>query len=472
MNKKAIWSRRVGALAAGGALTLGLIAMQSGGAGAQPSNAASGASGMNPYSPAYGHPYRHGAVPTREQQAKMKAWAAGHQSSTTSTGPETLSYGGGVGGVGVTSGTPQIYLVFWGSQWKDGTGDPNGAATYVQNLFQGLGTGGELWSGTMTQYCDGSVSAGSTTCPSGSSHVGYPASAGALAGVWFDSGSPAPAAASAAQIAQEAVNATIHFTTSNAFRDAQFDILSPSGTNPDNWLNSGYCAWHDYTGDGYGVSNPNLAFTNMPYVTDVGASCGENFVNSGSAGTLDGFSIVNGHEYAETLTDQFPAGGWTNHQGGYYNGQENGDECAWLSSGTGASADVTTGTGKFAMQSTWSNDTNNCAISHTIVTGSTGGGGGGGGSNTVTVNGPSPVSSTYRHAISPVQYKESDTGSGQPFSWTVSGLPSGLKAALSSDTTYVTISGTPRYRGTYSVKITATDSTGAKGSITVAWTVS
>jgi len=32
----------------------------------------------------------------------------------------------------------------------------------------------------------------------------------------------------------------------------------------------------------------------MPYVTDLGASCGENFVNGGSAGLLDGFSIVNG----------------------------------------------------------------------------------------------------------------------------------------------------------------------------------
>ena len=471
MNKKTIWSRRVGALAAGGALTLGLVAVQSGGAGAQPSNAASGASGMNPYSPAYGHAYRHGAVPTRAQQARMNAWAATHSSGTTSsTGPETLSYGGGIGGVGVTSGTPQVYLVFWGSQWGTTAGDPNGAATYIQNLFKGLGTGNELWSGTMTQYCDGSVSAGSTTCPSGSSHVGYP-TGGAYAGVWFDNASAAPSAATAAQLAQEAVNASNHFTSTNGFRDAQFDILSPSGTDPDNWLTAGFCAWHDYTGDGYGVSNPNLAFTNMPYVTDVGASCGENFVNSGSAGTLDGFSIVNGHEYAETVTDQFPAGGWTNHQLNHYNGQENGDECAWISSGTGAAANVSMGTGSFAMQSTWSNDTNACAISHVIVTGSTGGGGGGG-ANTVTVSGPTSVSSTYRHAISPVKYSESDTGSGQPFTWTVSGLPSGLRASVSSDTTYVTISGTPNHRGTYSVTVTATDTTGAKGSKSTTWTVS
>jgi serine protease len=101
----------------------------------------------------------------------------------------------------------------------------------------------------------------------------------------------------------------------------------------------------------------------MPYVTDLGASCGENFVNSGSAGLMDGFSIVNGHEYAETLTDQNPAGGWTNPR----TGAENGDECAWISSGHGAAANVSMGNGAYAMQSTWSNDTNQCEISHAIL---------------------------------------------------------------------------------------------------------
>jgi serine protease len=100
----------------------------------------------------------------------------------------------------------------------------------------------------------------------------------------------------------------------------------------------------------------------MPYVMNVGASCGAGFVNS--PGPLDGYSIVEGHEYAETITDQNPAGGWTNRR----SGQENGDECAWISSGQGASANVTTGRGTFAMQSTWSNDTNRCDISHPTIT--------------------------------------------------------------------------------------------------------
>ena len=327
---------------------------------------ASRALGENPFAPAYGHPYRHGAVATREAFEKMKAWEASRSLNLAAASPlglfTTLSYGGGIDGIGVTSGTPRVYLVFYGSQWTSG-GDPNGAATYLQDLFTGLGTGGELWSGTMTQYCDGPlVSPGATSCPSGAPHVGYP-SGGALAGVWFDTAGPSPSNATASQLAAEAVNAAAHFgnTTQVSNRYAQYVVVSPSGTHPDgfNTITSMFCAWHDYTTSSYG----DLAFTNMPYVTDLGQSCGQNFVNSGSAGTLDGFSIVNGHEYAETVTDQNPPGGWTN----WLTGEENGDECAWISSGQGAAANVSMGNGAYAMQSTWSNDTNECDISHPIV---------------------------------------------------------------------------------------------------------
>ena len=325
-----------------------------------------GARGENPFAPAYGHSYRHGAVPTREALEKMRAWEASHPVAMSGLLPidplNTLSFGGGIDGIGVTSSTPRVYLVFYGSQWTGG-GDPDGAATYLQHLFAGIGTGGELWSGTMTQYCDGPlVSAGATSCPSGAPHVGYPAS-GALAGVWFDTAGPSPGNATASQLAAEAARAAAHFgnTTPAANRYVQYVVVSPSGTHPDgfNTPTSNFCAWHDYTTSSYG----DLAFTNMPYVTDLGQSCGQNFVNSGSAGTLDGFSIVNGHEYAETVTDQNPPGGWTNQ----FTGEENGDECAWISSGQGAAANVSMGNGAYAMQSTWSNDTDECDISHPIV---------------------------------------------------------------------------------------------------------
>jgi serine protease len=315
----------------------------------------------NPYAPAYGHAYRHGAVPTREAAEKMREWdAASHAAHgghrTTS---KILAFGGGIDGIGVTSATPKVYLVFYGSQWTSG-GDPHGAATYLQNLFKGIGTGGELWSGTMTQYCDGpNVARGATSCNTSTTpHVGYPGS-GALVGVWFDNTSAAPSNATATQRAQEDINGASHFghTTQAANRYVQYVVVSPSGTHPDGFgsRHSNFCAWHNYTTSSYG----DIAFTNMPYVTDLGTSCGENFVNSGSLGLLDGFSIVNGHEYAETVTDQNPAGGWTASSGA-----ENGDECAWISSGQGAAANVSMGNGAYAMQSTWSNDTSQCDISH------------------------------------------------------------------------------------------------------------
>jgi serine protease len=175
------------------------------------------------------------------------------------------------------------------------------------------------------------------------------------------------------EIAQEAVNAAAHFgnTTAAANRHAQYDILSPTGLNPDDYLSNAFCAWRDYNGasttvqGGGAVNSPygDVAFTNMPYVMVAGMACGLNAVNA--SGTLDGYSIVNGHGYAETLTDQNPPGGWTNPS----TGDENGDECAWILSGQGAMADVSMSTGSFAMQSTWSNDTNRCDISHAVFAG-------------------------------------------------------------------------------------------------------
>lgn len=355
----------------------------------------------NPYSPQYGHSYRHGAVPTKAQLAKMKAYQNAHPDATSNAASgNTLAYGGGIDGIGVTSGHEKVYVVFWGSQWGTQGTDSNGNLTFsgdndngaplIQKMFKGIGTGNELWSGVMTQYCDGSgVSTGATSCSASAAHVGYP-TGGAFAGVWYDNSSAEPSAASGHQIGTEAVNAAAHFgnTTAASNRYAQYDILSAPGTNPDNYKTGGFCAWHDYNGDsslsGGAVSSPygDIAFTNMPYVMDQGSSCGQNFVNSGSAGTDDGYTIVNGHEYAETITDQNPAGGWTASSG-----QENADECAWVSPGQqGGATNVAMGNGSYAMQGTWSNDTNRCDTSHPIV--------GGGGTPTPTptpTNTPTPT---------------------------------------------------------------------------------
>ena len=426
-------------------------------------------------------PYRHGWVPLRGAQvvpapsATRAHLAAGQLTASASD----MTYQGSIDNVGVTTGSPQVYLVFYGSQWGTQStnaqgaavfsGDPNGMAPDVQAFFSGLGTSNELWSGVLTQYCEG-VAVGTVFCPTSSSHVGYPSGGGVLKGVWEDASVASPLNASAGQLGQEAEAAAAHFgnTTAAANRDVQYVIVSPTGTHPDhfNTPSGQFCAWHDYTGDSAYLGSINqapsggpVAFTNMPYVTDMGASCGENFVNSGSAGVLDGVTIVGGHEYAETLTDQFPAGGWIDSSG-----YENGDKCAWISSGQGAAADLALGTGSFAVQSTWANDYNGgaggCELSHPVVTGVP--------SNTITVSNPG-TQDTNRGAPVNLGLSASDSG-GLSVSWSASGLPAGLGIA-STGATSAAITGTPTTGGTSSVVVTATDTSGGSGSASFTWTI-
>ncbi len=432
-------------------------------------NTSQGATTTNPYSPAYHHNYRHGVIPTIAQFGKMKSYDQAHPRPATSA--NTLSYGGGIDGIGVTSGHEQVYLVFWGTQWGSQSTDSNGNLTFsndslggaprLQNMFKGLGTGGELWSGTMTQYCDGpNVSAGATSCPANAAHVGYP-TGGALAGVWYDNSSSEPNAASGNQLANEAITAAGHFgnTTAASNRYAQYVVLSATGTNPDNYQTGGFCAWHDYNGDsslsGGAASSPygDIAFTNMPYVPDAGTSCGQNFVNSGSAGTLDGYTMVEGHEYSETITDQNPAGGWTSSS----SGQENADECAWISPGQqGGSNNVTMGNGSYAMQSTWSNDTNECDLSHAIV--------GGTGSNDFSIS-ASPASLSIARGGSGTStiHTAVTSGSVGTISLSASVSPSGPTASLNptsvaagSNSTLTVNVGSSVATGTYTVTVKGT----------------
>ena len=424
----------------------------------------------NPYDPAYQHPYRHGAVPTLQQHQKMQEWNATHNATTTATGPETLSYGGGIDGIGVQSGHSKVYLVFYGNQWgtqsTNGNGDLTfsndsaGAAAATQEMFKGIGTNNELWSADLTQWCDGpNVASGATSCPSNANFIPYQ-SGGVLSGVWYDNSVASPSAATGHQLGVEAVNAAAHFgnTTAAANRDAYYVILSPHGTNPDNYQGQ-YCAWHDYNGDttltgGAVPSNyGDIAFSNQPYNIDSGSGCGVGFVNS--PGTLDGWTMTLGHEWHEMMSDQNPAGGWTNHTGSSYNGQENSDECAWIAAGQpGGAANITFGTGTFTEQASWSNDTNSCAISHAIV---------GGGTSSVTVANPGNQTGTVGTAAS---LQLSASGGTSPYTFTATGLPAGLTISSAGK-----ITGTPTTAATYNVTATATDSTGAKGSTSFSWTI-
>jgi len=243
--------------------------------------------------------------------------------SVAPIGAANLNYNGGPVEV-----KPHVYLIFWG--FNVSGSDPSNEKPYLISLFQGIG--GSPWMNTTHQYYQ---IVGSTK-----THIKN--RLGQLAGTWVDSSS-VPSSPSDAQIRAEAASGEAHFGFN---RDGNYIVLTPHNHNSPGFGFS-YCAYHSPTTSNGG----EISYTNEPYMTDAGRNCGENSVNPGSAGVLDGVSIVVGHEEAESQTDpQVNLNtAWANSQG------EIGDLCAWQNL-----QDITLSTGKFAMQPLWSNKIGGC----------------------------------------------------------------------------------------------------------------
>ena len=288
--------------------------------------------------------------PTVEAVRKARGHGGGGSASSN------LYYHGGTsdgsaGTVGVET-VPKVYLVFWGSQWNNN--DPSGEAAILENFLTSIG--GSSWLNSVTQYCQG-VSSGTYFCSGSGTAAGN--KAGMFAGYWFDNTSAAPTRPKQSDLANEALNAASHFGNLGAGSNAsvQYVIATATGNNATGF-GTQYCAYHSSTSSSL---TGDVAYTNLPYITDAGSSCGANF---NGLGPNAGISIVEGHELAETVTDQFPSSGWLDS-----GGSENGDKCAWISSGQGAAADVTFPNGStFPVQSLWSNafnsDAGGCVLSY------------------------------------------------------------------------------------------------------------
>jgi serine protease len=282
----------------------------------------------------------------RFREANPNARPGAVQPASTSN---DLYYHGGTGGIGVET-APKIYLVLWGSQWNNN--DPSGEAAILENFYHGVG--GSSWLNSVTQYCQG-VATGTITCGTSGTHAGN--QTGIFAGVWADNASSAPSRPRQSQLAAESVRAAAHFGNTSAASNASVQYVIATATrNSSSGFGTQYCAYHSSTSSTYG----NVAYTNLPYITDAGASCGANF---NGLGPDAGITIVGGHEMGETISDQFPSTGWLDS-----GGAENGDKCAWISSGQGASADIFLSTGTFPVQSLWSNAFNSgsggCVLSY------------------------------------------------------------------------------------------------------------
>ena len=274
---------------------------------------------------------------------------AGHGNGSGPHGSSLLFYHGGN-----IEPSAQVFIVYWGPQWAAGfsTGGYTSAQaqTYVESFFGGVG--GSSWANSTTQYCQG-VASGTTQCGSTGVHPSNPANE--LAGTWNDT-STVPASPTQSQIAAEAAAAANHFGGVNT--NADYMVFTPTGLSQSGF-GTQWCAYHSSSG--------NLSYSYIPYQPDAGASCGMNFVNpnnnSFGNGYFDGFSIVGGHEYGETITDPYPNTGWLDRRGA-----ENGDKCAWISSGQGAASNISLGANNFAVQSLWSNafngGTGGCVLSY------------------------------------------------------------------------------------------------------------
>ncbi len=224
---------------------------------------------------------------------------------------------------GAIQTVPSIYVVYWGFHT-----DPDGEAARLTAFFKAVG--GSPWLRTVTQYYQ-----------AGPVYISSPA--GQLRGTWTDLATPVALHPTDADVAAEAVRLAEHFGVYS--RNAAYFVATPSGHNSAGF-GKNFCSYHSDVS----THGADLAYTNFPYMTDGGFSCGNNSVNRGSAGRLDGVSIIAGHELAETQTDPGNGGWWDAP------GNEIADKCAWwhlrnTSFGAG---------GTFPTQPLWSNAAPGC----------------------------------------------------------------------------------------------------------------
>jgi serine protease len=230
---------------------------------------------------------------------------------------------------GAVQTTPQIYVVFWG--FNAAGADPNGEQAYLTSFLSGVG--GSSWLNTVTQYY--MKKSGVTTYISNPSNQ--------LVSTWVDTAS-IPKRPTDTQIQNEARKAAGHF--GNFSPNASY-VVATSHNHYTTGFGTVWCAYHGEST----YSGKALSYTNLPYISDAGGACGEGIVNN--PGTLDGVSIVAGHELAESQTDPSPPSGWTTASG-----SEIGDLCAWQDL-----ANITLSSGTFPVQPLYDNAQSACELS-------------------------------------------------------------------------------------------------------------
>ncbi|HTR91206.1 MAG TPA: ricin-type beta-trefoil lectin domain protein [Trebonia sp.] len=304
--------------------------------------------------------------------------------------------------------SPHVYLLFWGPKWKTAAAE-KAAASYLQKFFKGLGKSPQdNWSVAIMQYADskGHLAVGKAE----------------YAGTHIDAGTP-PKTVTLNDLGNEANKAFKFFGIKDP-DDAQVVVAPQSGTcykatslgqfegNCGKPLAASsatlnYCAYHTYN---YDTATPNLflPWITLPFQPDAKTDCGMGYINT--PGTFDGFSVVAGHESAETATDPKESAWYDSND--LTSGGEVADKCSWGGSNWGdkdPKGDVKLATGTFAMQSLWSNAAGGCVMS---------------GKLNITATPPAPQSSLLGSKVS-LTVKTSGNGHAA-LTFTASGLPHGL----------------------------------------------
>ena len=198
---------------------------------------------------------------------------------------------------------PKMYVIFWGYK---AAGDPDKVKPLMRLYAKSIGGSGH--NNIYTQYYE-IVSGVKTYITNPSSQFG---------GTWADNTNAIPAHPSDAQVAQEALNGVKHFgyDPNGSYVVATAHLHSSPG------FGSQFCAYHGATQ----YNGQLVSYTNAPYMPDVGHPCGAGWTNPPSDETSadEGVTIVEGHEYGESVTDPNVPSGWYNNSYG-----EIGDICAW-----------------------------------------------------------------------------------------------------------------------------------------------
>jgi serine protease len=234
--------------------------------------------------------------------------------------------------------SPRIYIVYWGN-WSLSNDIYNVGGRLYSFL---LGIGGSSFASLLTGY-GYNCTVGGMNCPSG---VMFKNPAGQLRNWWYDT-SYVPTQPTTSDLQAETQRAAAHFGDYD--HNAQYVIALPP--HHGDFRFPGLCAWHGWAPVNAGVGA--VSFTSLNYMPDAGVGrCGNNSV---TGSILDGVTIIEGHEYAESVTNPYisyagpsAAEGWNDST---FGSGEIGDKCM----GVGGFRNSTFSTGTFPVQSLWSN---------------------------------------------------------------------------------------------------------------------